>query len=531
MVSAARKEARKNKEAIERRNEQLQAQLNDAELLLASHQEQLAELKQAMQDMSAQQNDAETAANSPTAPSTPALETPEDMNKLFDALHLSPTTPGGEIITPTPPTSLTHLIMPILRTDVQAYEDFHALLDVSRRSDPPSRVASGTYGALGGLGLTNLNKTDQSQISTRIPSNHSTSSLSASNTYQSPPGTPNKPLSTIASISSRDIPHNGMPLKETPFYKRVLVEDIEPTLRLDAAPGLSWLARRSVVSSMCEGRLIVEPVPPTAKTYHPPCSLCGEQGRSERRSRTHRFRTSNSDTAQRYPVCQYCLNRVRSTCDFLGFLRMIKDGHWKTDGPHAEATAWEQSVRLRERMFWSRIGGGVIPAFIRTKPELPRISTEITKTRQPFPSSQTSLISKGSKPEQPSLSIQKVENEHPTLSIREPEPQQSPPDMQITMPKPPLPSVEPKTSRNHHPPVEIDSITQPMAGESDRGQHLTSAERQPHSQTNSNRSPLRRTKSRSRGSSRTEGSGRTINSIAKRAAMFEHKASDDTASN
>ena len=51
MVSAARKDARKEKEPLERRNEQLQAKLNDAELLLASHQEQLAELKIAMQDM------------------------------------------------------------------------------------------------------------------------------------------------------------------------------------------------------------------------------------------------------------------------------------------------------------------------------------------------------------------------------------------------------------------------------------------------------------------------------------------------
>lgn len=40
---------------------------------------------------------------------------------------------------------------------------------------------------------------------------------------------------------------------------------------------------------------------------------------------------------------------------------MVKDGHWRADGEDAEKAAWEESVRLREQMFWSRIGGGVVP--------------------------------------------------------------------------------------------------------------------------------------------------------------------------
>jgi hypothetical protein len=53
---------------------------------------------------------------------------------------------------------------------------------------------------------------------------------------------------------------------------------------------------------------------------------------------------------------------VRSTCDFLGFLRIVKDGYWRADDEDQEKAAWEESVRLREQMFWSRIGGGVVPA-------------------------------------------------------------------------------------------------------------------------------------------------------------------------
>ncbi len=58
-----------------------------------------------------------------------------------------------------------------------------------------------------------------------------------------------------------------------------------------------------------------------------------------------------------------------------GSSRMIKDGHWRTDGEQAEAVAWEESVRLRERMFWARIGGGVIPTFARAR-DSPRSSVE-----------------------------------------------------------------------------------------------------------------------------------------------------------
>lgn len=40
---------------------------------------------------------------------------------------------------------------------------------------------------------------------------------------------------------------------------------------------------------------------------------------------------------------------------------MVKDGHWRAEDDDQERAAWEESVRLREQMFWSRIGGGVIP--------------------------------------------------------------------------------------------------------------------------------------------------------------------------
>ena len=48
--------------------------------------------------------------------------------------------------------------------------------------------------------------------------------------------------------------------------------------------------------------------------------------------------------------------------------------------------AWEESVRLRERMFWQRIGGGVIPAFLKGNgadtPKSPTIQDSTADVRQ-----------------------------------------------------------------------------------------------------------------------------------------------------
>lgn len=368
MVAAARKE----REAADRRNDQLRAQLNDTELLLASHQEQLAELKTVMHQMSVDREEANINAAASTAPSTPAMQAQETFNHGFDRTSTLTTSIGMNDIVPAPPTSFTHLLHPILRTDLQAYDDFHTLLSMSRKSSPSSRVSSGSFGALNVSGLSHLAGREQQHITGRLPSTGSTSSLSSSAAY---PSSPMVPSSTNSSVSSRDLPGNSTALKETRFYKRALTEDIEPTLRLDTAPGLSWLARRTVVNSMSEGSLIVEPMPPAIKYNVFACSLCGENRQDEEHARSHRFRTSENENAQRYPICSYCLARVRASCDFLGFLRMLKDGHWRTLDEEAEIQAWEECVRLRERMFWARIGGGVVPVVLQPR-ESPRHSVE-----------------------------------------------------------------------------------------------------------------------------------------------------------
>ncbi|PGH26720.1 hypothetical protein AJ80_01666 [Polytolypa hystricis UAMH7299] len=352
MVAAAKME----REAVERRNEQLRSQINDTEMLLASQQEQLTELKLVMQQMNSDRDDnTETRTNPSTVPSSPRdVHQHDNISRLLGAMNLSPVTPGSGDVSPAHSTSFSHLIKSVCRTDIPAYEDFRSLIHLAKSSKPPSRAASGSYGSLNVMSLSGLSSQAQHNYS---GSNGSTLSLAATS-HSSPNGTPSSP---------REAASSSAPLKETRFYKRAVVEDIEPTLRLDLAPGISWLARRSVVSSICDGGLVVEPMPAITIKYALPCSLCGERRQGPENARTHRFRTSDSDSAQRYPLCMLCLEKIRSCCEFVGYLRMIMDGHVRIGDDEEEKEAWEETIRLRERMFWSRIGGGVVPAFIQSK--------------------------------------------------------------------------------------------------------------------------------------------------------------------
>lgn len=353
MVITSREEAQKEHDIVQRRNDQLKAQLADTESLLKSHQEQLTELKQVMEQMTEMRDD----QTNPTTPSTPGANRFEARDQRTPDGEAAQSTTLPDLVVPTYPTSFTHLLQTVLRTDLTAYDEFASLLRMSKTS-VSSRVSSGSYGSMGlGLSLGAHN----SGASQQLQGNGSSFSLSTAGAFGSTPGTPITPASA-SSTGSTNGSSSLHPLKETKFYKRALAEDVEPTLRLDAAPGLSWLARRTVLNAVCEGTLVVEPMPTPTKLFFFPCSLCGESRKDPTHVRSHRFKTNENENAQRYPLCNYCLGRVRSTCNFLGFLRMVKDGHWRADGQEPERAAWEESAKLREQMFWCRVGGGVVPA-------------------------------------------------------------------------------------------------------------------------------------------------------------------------
>ncbi|KAF1913473.1 hypothetical protein BDU57DRAFT_311890 [Ampelomyces quisqualis] len=359
MVAAARKET----EAAEKRGEHFKQQIADAQVLQHSLQEQLQDLKSVMERMSTPGDDTESnTLGTTTAPSTPGITPADKMSKLLEAVNLTPNTPGTEDFSPEHPLHFSHLIHPVLRSDLLAFKEFQDMLKISARSSAPaSRVSSGSYGSLNVLGLGSL-------------TNNSSSSL---------PGPMKSPTNAGFNSPRDSIGGVGMPnLKDEKFYKRALAEDIEPTLRLDIAPGLSWMARRTVLNSITAGSLVVEPNPPSTSRFRSPvfpCSLCGEARQGDQYDRKYRFKPADTEESQRYPLCDWCLGRVRATCDYIGFLRMVAAGHWRAETEDEKKSTWEESVRLRERMFWTRVGGGVVPSFIPLR-DNPRSPTFVNGT-------------------------------------------------------------------------------------------------------------------------------------------------------
>ncbi|KAF6745016.1 hypothetical protein DFP72DRAFT_1018276 [Ephemerocybe angulata] len=65
-----------------------------------------------------------------------------------------------------------------------------------------------------------------------------------------------------------------------PFLARLTTEDAEPTVRLDLAPALNWLSRRSVLAAIHSGQLTIEPIPVSAlfsesTLYSSPTTVAG----------------------------------------------------------------------------------------------------------------------------------------------------------------------------------------------------------------------------------------------------------------
>ncbi|KAF8242492.1 hypothetical protein K440DRAFT_478094, partial [Wilcoxina mikolae CBS 423.85] len=353
MVSAARKE----RDAVDRKNEQLRAQLADTESLLASHQEQLAELKAVMAQMTKEREENEgMSTGTPNTPRLAKRHSKESLARICEALNLMPNSSNIEDVPPCPPTALINLVHPVLRHDIASYRDFCEVLIQPKpnevKSSPAGRLSGGSFASMQIMGM-GLSMPSPSQGATAIGNSlfGMKRRVDSGSTTHTPSGSASSTMDTQAHLAA---------LKESKFFKRVMMEDVEPTLRLDCAPGLSWLARRNVLSAITEGSLVIDPMPSSPKVTIFACALCGESKADEQHARTHRMRTSDSPNAQRYPLCWYCTSRLRSVCDFMAFLRTLKEGLWKCEGEGDQKHAWEESVKLREAMFWARIGGGVI---------------------------------------------------------------------------------------------------------------------------------------------------------------------------
>lgn len=359
--------ANRDRDVVEKKNQQLRDQIKDGEALVASQTEQLTELKTLLQQIGPSP-DYRKELDSPRlsiAPSSPGAAREENtLARLLEAMNLSPVSPEHGELAPSPATTLTHLVRILCRIDIPAYEDFKNLVQTShyRSHNPshaPSRAGSGSYGGLHVMGLGTPNNNSNPSLS-QVPQ-PATSKLANSPTI---PGSFSPNLDAKGPVA----------LKDTRFYKRILVEDIEPTLRIDLSPTLSWLNRRSILSALGDSSLIVEPIPEASiKLYgrYTPCALCGENRKEGENPRTHAMRVREGEGATKWCICTLCLEKVRGVGDLVAYVRLVREGVVKVGDKKDEEDAWDELVRLRERLFWARMAGGVVPAFIPTPKQTP----------------------------------------------------------------------------------------------------------------------------------------------------------------
>jgi hypothetical protein len=430
MVADAKRETR----AIERRNEQLTQQLHERDVLLENLQEQLAGLKEVLQEMTDEgdDNNNNNIINSSLDSATEGINYIEEKEATEDG-DLDPVENGTAAVVPELHSDDVLLnnysfVRPIVRHDLQNYREFLLMIPEVVESPRTSLVVDTsilkpvTTTSSGG----SITSNHISALTARFSSNHNTANGSNNGN----------------SGSSGNSSSSG--LKDFKFFKRSLADDIEPTLRLDTAPGLSWLSRRNIMSSIIDGSIIIEPIAAANEGYklkvsdvainsgssnnpktesddvyvasynglnvkpqlignttmqttlpvatRSKCSLCGEnRDKSLLYARLHNLRTgkennhnsissltdseellsSTATTASGsgattptstspattvsngHPLCFHCLQRVRTVCDYISFIRGLRLGLWKG----SKLKAWEECIQLRERMFWARNGG------------------------------------------------------------------------------------------------------------------------------------------------------------------------------
>ena len=354
------------RDKVEKKNQQLRDQIKDGEALINSQQEQLAELKTLMQQITSDYRKDLDSPRVSLPPQSPGVARADsDLARLLEAMNLTPSPADTAGVVPSPSTSLTHLIKPLCRTDIPAYDDFRSLLQTStfRSHNPshaPSRAGSGSYSGLTNLGLGSTSNNSNSNLA-------QTAQPATSKLANSP--------SLPGSFSPNPDQRGPVPLKDTRFFKRLMAEDVEPTLRLDLSPTISWLNRRSIISALADSSLIVEPIPEASmKLYgkYTSCALCGDSRKEGQNPRTHAMRVREGEGATKWSICKLCLEKVPELWGILlPTWRMVREGVVKCGDRKEEEEAWEELVRMRERLFWARMAGGVVPAFLPSNKNSP----------------------------------------------------------------------------------------------------------------------------------------------------------------
>ncbi|QEU60231.1 Sec2 [Kluyveromyces lactis] len=156
---------------------------------------------------------------------------------------------------------------------------------------------------------------------------------------------------------------------ESKLLRRLINYEISPVLRLDNASGVGWLVKRNLMNLMMEGLVSIEPISGINETYRTgysspsipdspevenkeshlfsrpvnsppvamvePCAFCGENrndilehGRLYIFKTYQKLESGKTELTNQFPVCHYCLLKLRQVCEIFAFLRSLRSGAW-----------------------------------------------------------------------------------------------------------------------------------------------------------------------------------------------------------
>lgn len=193
---------RLNRSRSETRSKELEASLQDAERIMADHQEMLKSLQSEV-----------------------------------DALRKQPAQQGSSLTSP--------MCAPQIHINIPPYQEFLAFLShirgLRQQLDP--------FFAMQKRGE---DWTKDPSINTTMSANGNLTATSAAS-YTRHNDYPHLPVFSeqLVRLSSQT---------SLPFIRRVMEEDTDPCLRLSQAPGLTWLARRQASASVLDGDVVIEPL-------------------------------------------------------------------------------------------------------------------------------------------------------------------------------------------------------------------------------------------------------------------------------
>ena len=154
---------------------------------------------------------------------------------------------------------------------------------------------------------------------------------------------------------------------DSKLIKKILSQDVEPALKLDYSKSLSWSHKKNLISWLISGEVLVEPISglnETFKSNHKgkensnnkisldaklfkfpidsppvavpePCSICNETRNDTLEHNRLYYMKLPSQSSKRdyhsYPLCHYCLLKIRSIGDIFSLLRGVKLGVWKLE--------------------------------------------------------------------------------------------------------------------------------------------------------------------------------------------------------